>query len=182
LEEFTNVLRQNEQPVWKSSAEIRRCFEAIGHAVETDRNGSSISRLSVRLNELLVLVLDLFRSEKVPLDGTLTGSLRTVTLFLADLRDHPDKLSRQWTVAEMAAFCGLGVTQFIYHFRTVTNLTPMQYLTNCRLKHAAMLLRGSESSSITDVALACGFSSGQYFATVFARRFGSSPRDFRAGI
>jgi len=34
--------------------------------------------------------------------------------------------------------------------------------------------------SITDVALARGFQSSQYFATVFRQRTGQKPRDFRA--
>jgi AraC-like DNA-binding protein len=32
--------------------------------------------------------------------------------------------------------------------------------------------------SVTEVAFACGFSSSQYFATLFRRRFKASPKEF----
>jgi AraC family L-rhamnose operon regulatory protein RhaS len=80
----------------------------------------------------------------------------------------------------MAESCGLGVTQFVHHVRRLTNMSPLQYLNECRLDTAATMLRQSPSLSIIDVALACGFSSSQYFATVFDRRFGVCPTLFRS--
>jgi AraC family L-rhamnose operon regulatory protein RhaS len=82
----------------------------------------------------------------------------------------------------MAESCGLGVTQFVHHVKLLTNMTPLQYLNSCRLEMAARLLRERSTDSIVDVAMACGFSSSQYFATVFSQRFGGSPRDFRRRI
>ena len=47
------------------------------------------------------------------------------------------------------------------------------------LEHAANVLCSLGSASVTDIAQTCGFSSSQYFATVFARNYGCSPSDFR---
>jgi AraC family L-rhamnose operon regulatory protein RhaS len=179
--ELTNILRHNERAVWPATADLRRCFQAIGQAVETDRSGSSVSRVAVWTNEMLLLLLDLFRSQKISLDESLSGSLRTVELFLADLKAHSEHLSLDWTLPDMAKACGLGVTQFVQYVKKLTNMTPMQYLNDCRLDNAAQLLRDRPRESVTDVALTCGFTSSQYFATVFARRFGVTPRDYRAG-
>ena len=55
----------------------------------------------------------------------------------------------------------------------------MQYLVQCRLERGAAILKGRPSAGITDTALDCGFSSSQYFATVFAKRFGCSPKEYR---
>lgn len=41
-----------------------------------------------------------------------------------------------------------------------------------------MLRRGG--ASVTEVALACGFSSPAYFAQQFGRRYGCTPRAWRA--
>lgn len=79
----------------------------------------------------------------------------------------------------MAESCGLGVTQFVHHVKLLTNMTPLQYFNNCRLDLAARLLRERTTESIVDIAMDCGFSSSQYFATVFSHRFGGSPRDYR---
>jgi len=179
LEELTNILRHNEQPVWRGSTEVRRCFQSIAQAVETDRDGSSTSRLTVRINDLFLLLLDLLRSQKIRLDGSLSGSRRTVQLFLADFTTQPEHLALKWTVGKMAGSCGLGVTQFVHHVRQLTNVAPMHFLNQCRLDFAAKLLRESPEKSVTDVAFTCGFSSSQYFATLFSRRFGVSPREFR---
>ncbi|MBM3890692.1 MAG: helix-turn-helix domain-containing protein [Verrucomicrobia bacterium] len=40
--------------------------------------------------------------------------------------------------------------------------------------------REKPATSVTDTAYACGFSSSQYFATVFRRQFGCRPGDYRA--
>jgi len=178
-EEMTNVLRHNEQPVWRASTDIRRCFQAIAHAVEADRAGSSASCLAVRINDFLLLLLDLFRSQKIRLDRSLSGSRRTVQLFLADLSAHAEHQTLNWSVREMAGSCGLGVTQFVHHVRQLTNLTPLHYLNQCRLDCAAKLLREDLGRRVTDVAFTCGFSSSQYFATLFSRRFKISPREYR---
>ena len=178
-DELTNILRHNEQPVWRASTELRRCFQAIAQAVETDHGGDNASRLVIRINDLFLLLLDLFRSQKIRLDQSLSGSRRTVDLFLADLRTHPEHQALHWTVEEMARTCGLGLTQFVHHVRQLTNLPPMHYLNQCRLEQAATLLKQDCRQHVTDIAFACGFSSSQYFATLFSRRFGVSPREFR---
>jgi AraC family L-rhamnose operon regulatory protein RhaS len=182
LDELTSILRHNEQPVWRATPEVRRCFRAISQAVETDRGGSSVSRLTLRVNDLFLLLLEMFRVKKVRLDHSLSTSRRTVQLFLEDLRAHPENLALRWTLQEMADSCGLGVTQFVHHVRSLTNVSPMHYLTHCRLDLAAQVLRERSEATITDVALECGFSSSQYFATVFARRFRCPPREFQTGM
>ncbi len=180
LKELETALRQTEQPVWTASGDLRRCFQKISNAVQTSSPHSPISELGVHINELLLLLLTLFRKHRPALNKSLTSTERTVELFLADLRDHPEHLSLEWTVEEMAQSCGLGVTRFIHLVKQITNFTPLRYLNDCRLSHAAKLLRSASAPSVTGVAQDCGFSSSQYFATVFRRRFGCAPSDFRA--
>jgi AraC family L-rhamnose operon regulatory protein RhaS len=105
-----------------------------------------------------------------------------VELFLADLEAHEENCEIQWTVDQMAGSCGLRTTQFTEYVRRLTNMTPLHYLNDRRFRHAARLLRRSKEITVTDVALACGFSSGQYFATVFRDKFGCSPTAYRAGV
>jgi len=178
-DELTNILRNSEQPVWRASGEIRRCFQGIAHIVESDHNGGQVSRLAVRLNELVLAFLDLLRQHDLRLDQSLSSSRRTVQLFLADLRSHLEHLALEWTVEEMARLCGLGVTQFVHHVRSLVNMTPMHYLNHCRLGLGARMLREHPEKTVTDVALTCGFGSSQYFATAFGARFGRTPREFR---
>jgi AraC family 4-hydroxyphenylacetate 3-monooxygenase operon regulatory protein len=175
--ELATFLRQNEEPVWKANAEVRDCFQQIGQLVEADRFGSNISRITVYLNELLVLVLDMLRDNHIKLDPSLSSTAHTVELFLDDLRKN---LAQPWTVASMAERCGLGVTRFVHHCKQSTNMTPAQYLNHSRIEAAAHMLVEKPKISITDISLSCGFSSSQYFATMFRRHLGCSPSAFRA--
>ncbi|HZT32594.1 MAG TPA: AraC family transcriptional regulator [Bryobacteraceae bacterium] len=180
LAEVTGLMRRNKQPVWKATMAMRRCFQAIGHAVESDQNGSAVSHLTVRLNEFFLLLLEMLRRPNARLVQPHSGSCPTVERLLEDLRACPEKLGSDWTVDGMAAACGLGATQFIYHVKRLTNMPPAQYLNHCRLERAGKLLLERPEESITSIALACGFYSSQYFATLFRRRFGRSPHEVRA--
>jgi AraC family L-rhamnose operon regulatory protein RhaS len=179
LHELTNCLRLNEQPVWHATPELGVCFQRIAAAVIRDRDGSSGSLLAALLNELLVLALDMFRHRQVPLDESLASSQRTVELFWADVREHQEHLAAEWTVGLMARRCGLGVTQFIYLTKRLFNMTPVQYLSVCRLESAAALLRAEPTASVAAVAAACGFTSSRYFATLFGRHFRCTPSALR---
>lgn len=57
-------------------------------------------------------------------------------------------------------------------------ITPVAFLTELRMRHAAALLR-STPASIADIAQRCGFSTQSYFSRLFRRTYGLTPRDFR---
>jgi AraC family L-rhamnose operon regulatory protein RhaS len=100
-------------------------------------------------------------------------------MFLDDLTLHQEHLAIEWSVQGMAESCGLGVTQFVHVVRQLTNVTPANFLNHCRLDQAAKLLRETAGGSVTDVAMRCGFSSSQYFANLFRKRFGCTPTQFK---
>jgi AraC-like DNA-binding protein len=109
----------------------------------------------------------------------LSSSCRSVALFLADLASKLSYLAQEWTVPRMARECGLGTTQFIRYCKQITQVTPLQFLNDSRLQAARRILVEQPDRSITKVALECGFSSSQYFATAFRRQFGCSPHELR---
>lgn len=63
-------------------------------------------------------------------------------------------------------------------FRQETGLTPMIYLNRYRVNQAQSLL-ASTDQSITSIALACGFSDGNYFSRVFRQETGLTPLAYR---
>ena len=78
LKELTDILRQNEQPVWRVPANMIRCFQEVAHALNANQDGSSVSRLTIKINELFLLLLELFRCREISLDESLSSSRRTV--------------------------------------------------------------------------------------------------------
>jgi AraC family L-rhamnose operon regulatory protein RhaS len=124
--------------------------------------------------------MEMLRRNRPRLDKNLSSSRAAVRLFLDDLRQDPEHLRLAWNLPEMAETCGLGPTQFAHIVKQLSNLTPHQHLIGLRLDRAATLLESGPSMSITDLAYECGFSSSQYFATAFRKRFGHVPRAHRS--
>jgi len=175
LSELTTMLRQNEQPTFSGNAEIRKCFQKIGAFILENSNLTD-SWIRIYVNELLILIYEQLKKGKIILNETLTNTTRTVELFVKEL----DKTFNQpWTVNSMASHTKLGVTQFTHYFKQLTNQTPMQYLNSLRLDIASELLVNNSQLNIGNICYDCGFSSTQYFATVFQNKFGLSPSSYR---
>ena len=177
LAELTRCLRQNEQFIWPGSSDLRRGFLGLASAIEQDKFSKSASRLAVLINEVLLAVLDQFRTRRIRLRESLTSADRTLQQFIAELGQT---LGEPWSLEKMAASCHLGVTQFVHHFRKATNRTPVRYLMEARVLRASQLLTNDFKRPITEIAFDCGFSSSQYFTNVFTRQTGCSPRQFRS--
>jgi AraC family L-rhamnose operon regulatory protein RhaS len=176
LDRLTTVLRQNEKVLWKADKRIRECFRRIGKAVDNDKSGSNSSRIRLLINHLLILLLELVDAEEVELNEQLTDSSRSVQLFLKELEKN---LSEAWTIEEMAKSAGVGLTRFTHHCKRLTNLTPMRYLMMKRLEMSKGILVKNERLSVAEVAFSCGFSTSQYFSTVFKKHEKCTPLEYR---
>lgn len=176
LEKLTLILRQNEKVVWKTDKRIRDCFQRLGKAVDADENGSNASRIRLLVNYLLILILDLLVEDEVELNEQLTDSSRSVQLFLKELDNN---LTEAWNIEKMAQSAGVGLTRFTHHCKQITNLTPMRYLMMQRLKLSKDILINNEQMSVSEVAFACGFSTSQYFSTVFKKHEKCTPLEYR---
>jgi len=176
LDELTRLLRLNEFHVWSECREFLRCFQEIGRAVVEYLRTRDITFISLKLNELFYLLLHMFTTRRVPLNESLTSNIRTVELFLAELRET---LTESWSIKRMARECSICTTRFVQYCRRITNRSPMRHLNALRLEKARTLLAEHPRMPIIDVAMNCGFSSSQYFASCFGRAFGMTPRACR---
>ncbi len=66
-------------------------------------------------------------------------------------------------------------------FKDSAGMTPHDYWLRLRIDRAQELLRTSKMS-ITKIAMDCGFSTSQYFSTVFKKYAGTSPLEYRKNI
>ena len=62
--------------------------------------------------------------------------------------------------------------------KSLTGLTPSEFIRNFRLKRAAQLLR-STTKPVTEVAMLVGFSTGSNFTRCFLKEYGMPPSDYR---
>lgn len=176
LHKLTTILRQDDKWLWKGSREIASCFQRLGKVVETDVNGSNSSKIRLIINELLVALLELLEEDKIVLNEALIDSSRSVQLFLNELEG---KLFESWTIEDMADSAGVGLTRFTHHCKKLTNLTPMRYLTMRRLEMSKLMLIENDALSVTEIAYSCGFTTGQYYSTVFKKHEKCTPLEYR---
>jgi len=80
-------------------------------------------------------------------------------------------------VDDMAAAAGYSTRHFTRVFKASTGKSPTEHLTDRRVKHACTLIREGVSS-MTSIALLCGFATPQHFSTSFRRQTGLSPSQF----
>ena len=110
-------------------------------------------------------------------------------IALQDLGLSPSRLYRakeyievnfaqQIKLADIAKEVGLSQFYFDRQFKKSTNLTPHQYLTQCRINRAQDLLKNTDLK-IGAIAQACGFSSQSYFTRQFRLQLGITPKVYR---
>jgi AraC family transcriptional regulator len=82
------------------------------------------------------------------------------------------------SLEEIASACNLSRSYFIRAFRETTGRTPHQWLLERRVERARELLRHSDSS-LSEIAIACGFSDQSHFTRTFSQMLGTPPGSWR---
>jgi AraC-like DNA-binding protein/mannose-6-phosphate isomerase-like protein (cupin superfamily) len=86
------------------------------------------------------------------------------------------RVQDQVSISDLAAAANLSESRFKAKFREQMGMPPGEYLLRRKVRRAGELLAGGDVS-VTEVAQALGFSSSQYFATVFRRYRHQRPSD-----
>ena len=74
---------------------------------------------------------------------------------------------------------GVSKSTFNRKIRAITDMTPMDFVKNIKMKFACKLLRNKDFN-ISEVAYEVGFSNPKYFATCFKEEFGMTPTEFQS--
>lgn len=82
------------------------------------------------------------------------------------------------SVGQIAGAGNMSTRECARCFRKYIRMSPIDYLNSYRVRIAANSLIHN-GASIEDIALSCGFSSGNYFNKVFRREFGCTPGKYR---
>jgi AraC-like DNA-binding protein len=96
---------------------------------------------------------------------------------LADPRRQGDDsahLDGNLPLQRVAEVCGLSTSHFAHAFRRTVGVAPDRWLLRRRVERAIDMLGGG-GDSLSDIALACGFSDQSHFTRVLRRATGHSP-------
>jgi transcriptional regulator GlxA family with amidase domain len=87
-------------------------------------------------------------------------------------------LADDFSVSDLSHAVGGSITEITTGLRAATGYSPWQFVLLRRVERAKELLT-STRLAITEIAINCGFSSSQHFATVFKKQAGTTPSTFR---
>ncbi|MGN1288208.1 MAG: helix-turn-helix domain-containing protein [Bradyrhizobium sp.] len=80
------------------------------------------------------------------------------------------------TIEALALVAGVSARTLFHSFRKRRGYSPMGFVKRIRLNHARWMLQDQRNStSVTDVALACGFGNLGHFSGYYRRAFGETP-------
>ncbi|MEY8389152.1 AraC family transcriptional regulator [Oscillospiraceae bacterium 38-13] len=122
------------------------------------------------------------------LDGLIQSSstrrpLRGVQLkdfYIQEAITYMEKnFHRELPVEELAAVCKLNRSYFSKLFRDSMGCPPQEFLIRLRLSKAADLMKGT-AQPIGTIAARCGYPNQLHFSRAFKKRYGLSPREWRA--
>jgi AraC family transcriptional regulator len=105
--------------------------------------------------------------------GLSSRRLKLVLEYIDDTLDQPIKLR------DLAALAGISTRHFERAFRQSTGTSPHAYVMERRLHKARDLLINRPELPIEHITRRLGFSSSSHFSSVFRRRTGLTPTNFR---
>ena len=182
------IARQYVQPVARASALTSEVFtpeSASGRAVLKDMAdlfdaaATEPPGYEMRVVELLFRLWRHFFGMVAPKlggDATVPDSQsRRIKAMLAFIHAN---YAQDIGVADIGAAANISEREAYRTFRQVLGTTPSAYLQQHRVNTAARLLTET-GDGVTEIGMACGFSSPNYFSTAFRAQMGVSPSKFR---
>ncbi len=143
------------------------------------KDASLLRTPSIRLT-VLQLLLTLCREHGHPAAEKQAAdhSVLCIKQAIGYLRTH---CNEEITLSDVADFVGLSKFYFVHEFKRITGTTATAYLNIIRCEKAKSLL-ADPRNRISDIGLACGFSSQSYFTRIFRARTGQTPGEFRTRL
>ncbi|MFA4869354.1 MAG: two-component regulator propeller domain-containing protein [Pedobacter sp.] len=103
-------------------------------------------------------------------------------VFLKDIIAIVEKgmVDPDFNIELVAESIGMSRTTFYKKFKSLTNLTPVEFVRQMRLKRAKQFLDTGEHN-VSEIAYAVGFNNAKYFGRCFKEDYGISPSEYLKG-
>lgn len=154
--------------------EILNTIEEAWHTMESERTGYEFE-----VREKLSHIIFLLKENICLLPDTPSGKNQRdasrIKLMLQYIQTHYTEDIRTEDIAKSAS---ISISECLRCFRSTIHTTPIQYTIEYRLKKAAELLKTTDFN-ITEIGTRCGFVDMSYFARVFKKTYGCTPKAYR---
>ncbi|MDT8903065.1 helix-turn-helix domain-containing protein [Anaeroselena agilis] len=154
-------------------------LRAIMQSIITETNSKQLGYQFVIESLCVQLIVELFRKIKHNLPSSENrrtyyerDSINRVIAFLQE--NH----NQEYSLDEVSRMANFSPYYFIRIFKAQTGKTPYEFLMEIKIREACRLLKAG-GKSITEIAYLCGFGNSSHFSTVFKRKIGVSPLEYR---
>ncbi|MBB6732821.1 helix-turn-helix transcriptional regulator [Cohnella zeiphila] len=151
---------------------LERAFVDLMDEIEHN----NIARLAY-ISTLTYSILTHFTSNAIPLSSR-RGKAKIDRIFEL-LPDMQQNAHLPFTMEEWAHKADLSPNYFGSLFKKVTKMTPLAYITKCRIQTSKKLLLSDMQMPIYKVAITSGYPSASYFNKIFMEIEGTTPGEFR---
>jgi AraC-like DNA-binding protein len=159
-------------------AVLRWCVNQMMQELRDERPGNYLV-IEHLVHMMLVQALRLHIAD-APADGAgwlLALSDQQISTAIKSMHEEPE---RRWTLQTLADAAAMSRTVFTLKFKKMVGTSPLDYLTQLRMRLAAERLASSRDS-IATISASLGYESVSAFSTAFKRLTGHSPREYRRG-
>jgi AraC family transcriptional regulator len=156
--------KENMQEMWKRLTDISSAGTAAAHVESSGILKIFISRFLATADES--------QSRK---------KSESWNRFKPTLEFIDRNISRQIRIPELAKIAGFQENYFTNIFHSTFGTPPLDYINSMRMRKAGNMLR-SGSKSLKEISSECGFCDQFHFSTVFRRRMGMTPSQFRKSL
>lgn len=132
----------------------------------------------LNLKELLIRLVQSQHLQQVSLEAASNGNQARLHFLLRYIQDN---ITEKIFVDTLCRKAYLSRNAFFKLFKEQFGLTPVDYINHERVKLAKQLL-SSNSQTITQVALQCGFADVNYFVRIFKKVEGITPGNYQRCI
>ena len=131
---------------------------------------------TVCMRQLMIrLLLEVIKAAECHAGAHVSERMAAITRMI---RSSPEK---NYHLRDLARQAHLSLSRFKSRFKAEMGLSPWLFILETRIEAAKQMLAAGKEP-ITHLARRLGFSSSQYFATVFKRITGVIPKAYREGI
>lgn len=103
--------------------------------------------------------------------------LDKVTVIIDENISNPE-----FNIDQLAQNMYMGRTSFYTKFKSLTGMSPRDFMIKHKLKQAMILLKQNRELSIKEISNTVGFSTPNYFCRLFKEQFNISPNQFRLKV
>ena len=156
-----NPIRPEVRSIMKLSQEMREAAKDIP-LVNTDMVRSYVKIMTICAQYLTL-------SNAIPSSKQTVAEMAKKFIF--------DNYKEKITISDICAEIGCSKSTLITSFKKQFGTTVNSYITEVRLKEAAMMLSMGDKN-IGEIAIQTGFSDQSYFSKVFSAKFGIPPSEY----